>query len=112
MSEKGFRMEQRRWLSRRGWLPPYSVLSRDVEDEILPFCGEQNIAVMVYSPMKSGLLAGEMTRERVKSLPQDDWRSHAAACQEPQLSHNLELVELLRKIESPCAASPAEMAIA
>lgn len=92
--------------------PPYSMLSRDVEDEILPFCREQNIAVIVYSPMKSGLLTGKMTRERAESLPEDDWRSRAPAFQEPQLSRNLQLVELLREIGGRYDASPAEVAIA
>ena len=92
--------------------PPYSMLSREIEDEILPFCQEHNIAVIVYSPMKSGLLTGKMTHERAQSLPEDDWRSRATAFQEPQLSRNLELVELLREIGNRHGVSPAEVAIA
>lgn len=92
--------------------PPYSMLSRDIEDEILPYCREQNIAVIVYSPMKSGLLTGKMTRERAENLSEDDWRSRAAAFNEPQLSRNLELVELLKEIGSRYDASPGEVAIA
>lgn len=76
--------------------PPYSMLSRDIQDEMLPFCGDQNIAVIVYFPMKSGLLTGKMTKERAENLPEDDWRSCAPAFREPQLSSNLELIELLR----------------
>jgi aryl-alcohol dehydrogenase-like predicted oxidoreductase len=92
--------------------PPYSMLSREIEDEILPFCQEHNIAVIVYSPMKSGLLTGKMTHERAQSLPKDDWRSRAPAFQEPQLSRNLELVEFLREIGNRHGVSPAEVAIA
>ena len=92
--------------------PPYSMLSREVEDEILPFCEQENIAVIVYSPMKSGLLTGKMTKQRAESLPDDDWRSRAPAFNEPQLSRNLELVELLREIGTRHDASPAEVAIA
>ena len=92
--------------------PPYSMLDRGIEDEILPYCQEQNIAVIVYSPMKSGLLTGKMTKERAESLPEDDWRSRARAFNEPQLSKNLELVELLREIGGRHDASPAEVAIA
>ena len=92
--------------------PPYSMLARDVEDEILPFCRENNIAVIVYSPMKSGLLTGKMTRERAENLPNDDWRSRATAFNEPQLSRNLELVELLKDIGNRHDASPGEVAIA
>jgi aryl-alcohol dehydrogenase-like predicted oxidoreductase len=92
--------------------PPYSMLSREIEDEILLYCQEHNIAVIVYLPMKSGLLTGKMTRERAQSLPEDDWRSRASAFQEPQLSRNLELVELLREIGDRHGVSPAEVAIA
>lgn len=92
--------------------PPYSMLSREIEDDILPFCEQENIAVIVYSPMKSGLLTGKMTKERAENLPDDDWRSRASAFNEPQLSRNLELVELLREIGNRHDASPAEVAIA
>lgn len=92
--------------------PPYSLISRDVEDEILPYCREQNIAVIVYAPMKSGLLTGKMTRERAENLPEDDWRSRAPEFQEPRLSRNLELVELLEDIGSRHGRSPGEVAIA
>jgi len=92
--------------------PPYSMLSREIEDEILPYCQENSIAVIVYSPMKSGLLTGKMTKERAESLPEDDWRSRAPAFQEPQLSRNLELVELLKEIGGRHDASPGEVAIA
>ncbi len=92
--------------------PPYSMLSREIEDEILSYCQENGIAVIVYSPMKSGLLTGKMTKERAESLPEDDWRSRAPAFQEPQLSRNLELVELLKEIGGRHDASPGEVAIA
>jgi aryl-alcohol dehydrogenase-like predicted oxidoreductase len=92
--------------------PPYSMISREVEDEILPYCREQNIAVIVYAPMKSGLLTGKMTRERAENLPEDDWRSRSSELQEPRLSRNLELVELLKDIGSRHDRSPGEVAIA
>lgn len=92
--------------------PPYSLLRRDIEAEILPFCSEHNIAVLVYSPMQSGLLSGKMTRERIASLPADDWRSRSADFQEPRLSRNLELVERLRQIAEPHGATAGAAAIA
>jgi aryl-alcohol dehydrogenase-like predicted oxidoreductase len=92
--------------------PPYNMLSREVEDEILPYCGENDIGVIVYSPMKSGLLTGKMTRERVQSLPSDDWRRDHEEFNEPRLSKNLELVEKLREIGGRHGRSPAEVAIA
>ncbi|MBA3924412.1 MAG: aldo/keto reductase, partial [Nostocaceae cyanobacterium] len=92
--------------------PPYSMLARDVESEILPFCQQQNIGVINYSPMVSGLLTGSMTRDRIKNLPADDWRSRAPNFQEPLLSRNLELVELLRQIGQRHGRSAGEVAIA
>src|SRR2546422_5426848 len=57
--------------------PPYSLIRREVEEEILPFCDLEDIGVIVYSPMASGLLTGAMTRERISKLPNDDWRKHS-----------------------------------
>jgi aryl-alcohol dehydrogenase-like predicted oxidoreductase len=92
--------------------PPYSLLRREIEQEILPFCAEQQIGVIVYSPMASGLLTGKMTRERVANLPDDDWRKRDARFQEPQLSRNMQLVKVLGEIGQRHGRSPAEVAIA
>jgi aryl-alcohol dehydrogenase-like predicted oxidoreductase len=92
--------------------PPYNTLNRGVEEEILPYCGENDIGVIVYSPMRSGLLTGKMTPERVANLPSDDWRRNAQDFQEPRLSRNLELVELLEEIGADHGLSPGEVAIA
>jgi aryl-alcohol dehydrogenase-like predicted oxidoreductase len=92
--------------------PPYSMLYRDVEKEILPFCAEQNIGVIVYAPMRSGLLSGAMTRERAGALPDNDWRHRDADFQEPKLSRNLQLVDLLRSIGKQHGGSPGAVAIA
>jgi aryl-alcohol dehydrogenase-like predicted oxidoreductase len=92
--------------------PPYSMLSREVEEDVLPYCKEQGIGVIVYSPMKSGLLSGKMTRERALGLPEDDWRRRNPEFQEPRLSRNLELVERLRAIGARYGASPGDVAIA
>lgn len=92
--------------------PPYAILNRGIEDEILDFCSENAIGVIVYSPMMFGLLAGKMTRERVASLPDNDWRRNHPDFQEPRLSRNLELVELLREIGNQYGRSPGEVAIA
>ncbi len=92
--------------------PPYSLLDRDVEQEILPFCQQEKIGVINYSPMSSGMLTGAMTKERVQNLPADDWRRRSQKFQEPNLSRNLELVELLRQIAERHGRSPGEVAIA
>jgi aryl-alcohol dehydrogenase-like predicted oxidoreductase len=92
--------------------PPYNMLNRGVENEILPYCRKNDIGVIVYSPMKSGLLTGKMTPERVENLPEDDWRRNADDFQEPRLSRNLKLVGLLEKIGAEHGRSPGEVAIA
>jgi len=92
--------------------PPYSLLDRRIEKDVLPFCQEHGIGVIAYSPMKSGLLSGAMTRERAAGLPKDDWRSRNPEFQEPRLSRNLHLVELLRHIGMRHGLSPGEVAIA
>ncbi len=92
--------------------PPYSLLARQAEPEILPFAKENNIGVIVYSPMRAGLLTGKMTKERAQSLPQDDWRSRDKDFQEPQLSRNLKLVEILREIGERHGRTPGEVALA
>jgi aryl-alcohol dehydrogenase-like predicted oxidoreductase len=92
--------------------PPYSLVSPEIEDKILPYAAENNIGVIVYSPMKSGLLTGAMTKERVANLPADDFRRRAVAFQEPNLTRNLKLVEILGKIGKRHGRNPGEAAIA
>jgi aryl-alcohol dehydrogenase-like predicted oxidoreductase len=92
--------------------PRYSLVHREVEGEILPFCERQGIGVIVYSPMASGLLTGAMTRERISKLPKDDWRKGHADFNEPYLSRNLALVERVQQIAKHHGGSPGEVAIA
>jgi len=92
--------------------PRYSLLHREVEDEILPFAARKNIGVIAYSPMASGLLTGAMTAERIAGLPADDWRRRHNDFREPQLSRNLKLVRLLRAIGNHHGRSPGEVAVA
>jgi aryl-alcohol dehydrogenase-like predicted oxidoreductase len=92
--------------------PPYSMLRRDVEKEILPFALANGIGVINYSPMVSGLLTGKMTAERVAKFPADDWRRNAVEFNEPRLSRNLQLVELLREIGNSHNVSPGVVAVA
>ena len=92
--------------------PPYSLLHREIEDEILPYCQREGIGAIVYSPMASGLLTGAMTRERAAGLPKDDWRKGHPDFTEPNLSRNLALVALLRTIGKRHNRSVGEVAIA
>jgi aryl-alcohol dehydrogenase-like predicted oxidoreductase len=92
--------------------PQYSLVHRDVEEDILPYCLHKGIGVIVYSPMASGLLTGAMTRERAARLPQNDWRKGHPDFTEPNLSRNLALVERLREIAKRHNRSVGEVAIA
>jgi aryl-alcohol dehydrogenase-like predicted oxidoreductase len=92
--------------------PPYSMLSREIEEAVLPYTQANGIGVIVYSPMKSGLLSGAMTRERVAAMPADDFRRRTPHFQEPRLTRNLELAELLRSIGRRHGRTPGEVAIA
>jgi aryl-alcohol dehydrogenase-like predicted oxidoreductase len=92
--------------------PPYSAVSPESANEILPYCLRNQIGVIVYSPMKNGLLSGKMTKERVAAFPEDDFRRRNPAFQEPQLARNLELAELMRTIGARHGRTPGETAIA
>src|SRR5713226_313548 len=92
--------------------PRYSLVHREIEDEILPYCLSEGIGVIAYSPMASGLLTGDMTRERIAKLPADDWRSGHPDFREPNLARNLALVDHLRVIAKRRERSVGEVAIA
>jgi aryl-alcohol dehydrogenase-like predicted oxidoreductase len=91
--------------------PPYSMLRRAIESEVLPFARANHIGVINYSPMVSGLLTGKMTAERVAAFPPDDWRRRAVEFNEPRLGRNLKLVELLREIGDGHNVSPGVVAV-
>jgi aryl-alcohol dehydrogenase-like predicted oxidoreductase len=92
--------------------PPYSMLRRAIETDILPYALAKNIGVINYSPMVSGLLTGKMSAERVAAMPADDWRKKAPEFNEPRLSRNLKLVELLREIGNDHTVTPGVVAVA
>jgi aryl-alcohol dehydrogenase-like predicted oxidoreductase len=91
---------------------PYSLLQREIEHRTLPFCVHQDIGVIAYSPMQSGLLSGAMTPERINLLPHNDWRRWNSRFHEPMLSRALELVNRLRHVGARSARTPAQVAIA
>jgi aryl-alcohol dehydrogenase-like predicted oxidoreductase len=92
--------------------PPYSILSPEIEKDILPYAQANNIGVIIYSPMKSGLLSGTMTRERIAAMPADDFRQRTPNFKEPLLSRNLELAEVLAAIGKRHGRTAGEVAIA
>ena len=92
--------------------PPYSMLVRDVENELLPFCGEHKIGVICYSPMYKGLLTGKFTKERIQNLSQEDHRTRDPHFQEPEFSINLQLVDRLGEIARRNGRTMSQLAIA
>jgi aryl-alcohol dehydrogenase-like predicted oxidoreductase len=92
--------------------PPYSLLERGIEAEILPFCEQEGIGVVCYSPMASGLLSGAMTRERIAALPDNDWRKHDPRFNEPELSRNLAIVARLQTVADRHDTTPGAIAVA
>lgn len=92
--------------------PPYSMLRRGIEAELMPHCAERNIGILAYSPMQAGLLSGGMTQARVQALPVDDWRRRTAEFQEPRLSRNLELQERLSALAARHGHGAAVVALA
>jgi aryl-alcohol dehydrogenase-like predicted oxidoreductase len=92
--------------------PPYSLINRNVEREILPFAEREGIGVIAYSPMGSGLLTGKMTRERLAKMADSDWRKSDPSFQEPELSRNLAIVERLQTLAEVHDTTPGAVAIA
>ena len=92
--------------------PPYSIINRNIEDAILPFCAQHHIGTINYAPMHSGLLTGRMTKERVAHFPEDDFRKRAKNYQEPFLSRNLAWAEFLKTIGLRHGVSAGVIAIA
>lgn len=92
--------------------PPYSMLRRGIEAEILPYAQANDVGVINYSPMLSGMLTGKMTAERIAAMPADDWRRRSPEFNEPRLSKNLKLVELLKEIGDGYGVTPGVVAVA
>jgi aryl-alcohol dehydrogenase-like predicted oxidoreductase len=92
--------------------PQYSLIERDAEQDLLPFAQREGVGVIVYSPMSSGLLTGRMTRERIRAMPDDDWRRRDPRFEEPELSRNLEIVDRLRVVAERHDTVPGAVAIA
>jgi aryl-alcohol dehydrogenase-like predicted oxidoreductase len=92
--------------------PPYSMIRRGVEDELLGYCADNDIGVVAYSPMQKGLLTGKFSADRVANLAPDDHRCRDRNFLEPKLSANLNLVQGLRPIAQRNQLTLAQLAIA
>jgi aryl-alcohol dehydrogenase-like predicted oxidoreductase len=92
--------------------PPYSMLKRDIETAIVPWCEAHGVGIVAYSPMQAGMLTGAFTRERAQGLSSDDWRSRSPVFQEPQLTANLRIVDGLRPVAARLGITVAQLALA
>ncbi len=92
--------------------PPFSLVDRSVEGEILPYAERAGIGVIVYSPMGSGLLTGAMTAERVAAMPANDWRASDPDFTEPQLSRHLATADRLAAVGKRYGVSAGAVAVA
>jgi aryl-alcohol dehydrogenase-like predicted oxidoreductase len=92
--------------------PPYSLINRRVEKEILPWCHKNKVGVVTYSPLQCGMLTSKFSRAWLHNLPEEDWRkSKAEFFQEPQLSLHLELVEKLKNIAAKTSHTVSHLAL-
>ena len=92
--------------------PRYSLIHREIEQDVLPWCLRNGVGVIAYSPMGAGLLTGKMTRARVEAFPDDDWRRRSPDFQEPRLSRNLALQDLLGRVGARHGTSAAAVSVA
>lgn len=91
--------------------PPYSMLHREAEAELLPYCAEHHMGVLAYSPMQRGLLTGKFSHERLATLAADDHRRSHPDFQEPRFSATLELVERLKHIARRSGHTCSQLAV-
>ena len=92
--------------------PPYSMLKRDIEPAIVPWCAANHVGIVAYSPMQAGLLTGRFTAARAAALPENDWRKRSPFFQEPQLSANLRVVERITPIAARLGLTVSQLALA
>jgi aryl-alcohol dehydrogenase-like predicted oxidoreductase len=90
----------------------YSLLSRGIEEEILPTCRELGIGVTAYGVLSRGLLSGHWSKEREESLAPHDFRASAPRFKGENLMRNLALAEALRALAEAKDATVAQLAIA
>ena len=92
--------------------PPYSMFRREIEEDIVAYCRENQIGMIAYSPMQAGLLTGKFTAERAADLPDSDWRSRNPMFQNPQLDINLQAVKEMQLIADRKGISMAQLSLA
>lgn len=92
--------------------PPFSAIQRTAAADLIPWCAQRDVGVIVYSPMQSGLLTGSFSAQRARALPADDWRSRHAEFTSPNLERNLALADAFKPIARRHGATVAAVAVA
>lgn len=92
--------------------PPYSMLRRDIEADLIPYCGENHIGIVCYSPMQKGLLTGKFSKEHIKSLAPDDHRRNDPDFSGEKFEKNLAMVDKLKAVARRNGKTAAQLAIA
>lgn len=90
--------------------PPYHLFRRGIEAEILPYTRQNQIFVMVYSPLAHGLLSGKYTPET--TFAPDDWRAKSPVFQGQAFRQNLNVVAQLGEVAERLQLSLPELALA
>ena len=90
--------------------PPYHLFRRDIEDGILPYCREQGIGVLVYSPLAHGLLAGKFDSDA--EFEEGDWRASSPVFQGDDFRSNVEIVKELARFAQERGHTVAQLAVA
>ncbi len=91
--------------------PPYSMFRGNVEKELLGFCAEHNIGVVVYSPLQKGLLTGKFTLEKIAALPADDVRNMDPNFKAPLVEKNFKIIDQLKTVAKRNGITIAQLAI-
>ncbi|MFA7159106.1 MAG: aldo/keto reductase [Kiritimatiellia bacterium] len=92
--------------------PPYSMLKRNIEVDLLPFCAENDIGVIAYSPLQKGLLSGKITAEYILKMGRDDHRRRDPMFNAPIFGQITEKIEALKSVAARSKLTIAQLAIA
>jgi len=91
--------------------PPYSMVKRGIEQDILPWCLEHDTGVVAYSPLQAGILTGKFNLEHLNSLPKDDWRKYNPLFKPPVFEKIVEFVEQVTSLGEKYEKTPGSMAV-
>ena len=89
---------------------PYSLVDRDLDAAQRPFCLENNVGILVYSPMGKGVLSGKYDATHLP--PADDYRHQRKQFEVPNLPRNLAIAAKLREFAPQCSCTPSQLALA